>query len=782
MKNIGHYFLEANLKRDSSIKNRNILIANIYRLFFVFIIFLFLSFIGYLSTLSILKIELETDNADELQLYWSNEKSNFLEGQSITKKTTTGRDTYWFFIGNFNKSIRFRIDPTKHKGSLKIHDISLYTLQYQPILLNSLEYIVKTNQIVKTKKNKGYFFINATGDDPYIEIRPILIRNNFFYLSVFFIILIIGYKQNLKIIALLFFSFIAIYSMISLSSTNIDISVDSKENSFIKIFWRNASEKNSYSRAKVIHINPDENTYSTEIGNLSNINVIYLEYNNTSNNIHIKNTLINEPGFSQIISDKKEIIIQKKSKFSSLLSYFFIFLVSLFLLYLFIYKCLQNDKKFSTIILPLLFKIAFLINAMMVINLAWQADYNIHPDENAHIESVKYYSTYWDPPIVGDPRASEAYQMPWAISRLDDLGISYFLAGKFKNIMHLFFSNNTFTARAFNAFLFLSLFLISKKRRFLFFLAPLLCTPQFSYLFSYANRGAFVLVVSILLAWQLTYQHSALNIFLKGKQTFTNFPYLLIPGFLLGILSIEQTNYVLFILFIFSFLLWKLLFFIEDKRTFIFKCLLFLAVGGAIFSVRLAVDRAINGANKSEQRVNYAENHAGTNFKPSIAATKDSYSGLRLKDKGVGFTEIFNPEWEWHKMTFKSFTGFYGYYAEYSPKWYYAYVLIIYGLIFLLVTWHSIYCTQLKYKIFSLLCLTAILGGILMGILFSWLYDFQPQGRYIFPIIPIILVYFGTTFPMYSQRQQSILLSCAFMLIILSMYSFNEVALNYLFS
>ncbi len=780
MKNKETDYLKLNFKKDGVIKKT--VISNISRVFFVFIIFLCLSFIGYLSTLSILKIDIETDKSDELQLYWSNEKSNFLEEQSITQKTTKGRDTYWFFIGNFNKSMRFRVDPEKHKGQLKIHDISLYTLQYKPISLNSLEYIVNTNQILKTKKNNGYFLIHATGDDPYIEIRPILIRNNLFYISVFIIIVFIGYKQNIKFIASVFFSFIVIYSLLNLNNTYIDISVDSKEEGFIKIFWRDVNERNSYSRAKVIHVNAGKNTYSSNIGNLSNIDVIYLEYNSHSDNIHIQEALINEPGFDKIILPEKEIIIQKKSDFLSLLPYFIIFLIILYLLHIIIYKNLQEDRKFSTIIFPLLFKIAFLVNAIMVINLVWQADYNIHPDENAHIESVKYYSLYWDPPVVGDTRALEAYQMPWAISRLDDLGISYFLAGKFKNIMHLFFSNETFIARAFNAFLFLSLFLISKKRRFLFFLVPLLCTPQFSYLFSYANRGAFVLFISILLAWQLTYQHSALNIFLKGKQVFTNSPYLLIPGVLLGILSIEQTNYVLFILFIFSFLLWKLIFFVEDKKTFIFKCLLFLAVGSAIFSARIAIDIAINGTNKSEQRVRYAENHAGSNFKPSIAATKNSYSGLRLKDKGVGFTEIFNSEWSWHKMTFKSFTGFYGYYAEYSPKWYYASVLILYGVIFLVIVWHSIVNTQLRDKVFSLLCLIAILGGILMGVLFSWLYDFQPQGRYIFPIIPIILVYFGISFPAYSQRQQSLLISCALMLMILSMYSFNEVALNYLFS
>ena len=143
---------------------------------------------------------------------------------------------------------------------------------------------------------------------------------------------------------------------------------------------------------------------------------------------------------------------------------------------------------------------------------------------------------------------------------------------------------------------------------------------------------------------------------------------------------------------------------------------------------------------------------------------------------------LFQPEWDWHKMTFKSFTGFYGYYAEYSPKWYYAYVLLVYVIVFLTLLWNTIFEANWRYKLFTVLTLTALSGGVLMGVLFSWLYDFQPQGRYIFPIIPIMLVYFWTLFPRWSRPEKSVILGSAIVLMVLSFYSFNEVALNYLFA
>ncbi|NYT47300.1 MAG: hypothetical protein H0A75_06685 [Candidatus Methanofishera endochildressiae] len=68
------------------------------------------------------------------------------------------------------------------------------------------------------------------------------------------------------------------------------------------------------------------------------------------------------------------------------------------------------------------------------------------------------------------------------------------------------------------------------------------------------------------------------------------------------------------------------------------------------------------------------------------------------------------------------------------------------------------------------------------SLLFSWVYDFQPQGRYIFPVIPIILVFFWKMIPLWNRIEKAVLISSVITLMVLSFYSFRVVALNYLFS
>lgn len=422
-------------------------------------------------------------------------------------------------------------------------------------------------------------------------------------------------------------------------------------------------------------------------------------------------------------------------------------------------------------------QLLFFLVLILTFQLAWQSQYNIHPDESAHAESIKYYQNYWDPPTVGDPRAQNAYQAPWAISRLDNVGISYFFSGKFMWLMQQTISDEVFNARAFNLLMLTGLFFWCKNRKLLFFL-PLLCTPQIWYLFSYANRGGFALLISLLLAWQLAHRHSSLHSFLRSKKISDNWQSVLFPSLLLGILSIEQTNYFIFILFIAALLLWDLAFSIDQKKLFIYKCLIFICLGISLFIARYALDISINGFNKYGQQVAYAEKHADPAFKPSVAGTEQGYSGLRLRQKGIAFLELFKPDLNWHRVTFKSFTGFYGYYAQESPQWYYRCTLLLYTIILICILTGTIRANTLEAYSLTAIAFIFIMGGCLISILYSWLYDFQPQGRYIFPIIPISLVYFWRAYPLWKPEEKRVMLSCSLCLILLSLYSFGTVALN----
>ncbi|MDF1584576.1 MAG: hypothetical protein P1P78_14890 [Methyloprofundus sp.] len=764
--------------------NTNIILRIAMRTLIIILLFFSFVYAAYLSTFALLKVEMSTDINSEIQIYWANEKADFSEQQSLKQPVFIKRKSYWFLINHFNQSTRFRIDPVTAPAHLQIKAIELYSLQHYPVNFNLLFDTVKVHDIDFNSdevSEDNAIKIHSLSNDPQFELRPVHTKNRLAFIIFIVLLVLFLFKYSyLKRVFIFILAFLALYISLYINETTLTFKTDNQVSGQVKVFWRNANQGNSYTRARTINIEPNQSEYIAKIDNVSNIEVLYLQANNEQLLSHIQEKKIIEPGFKAETLEQEETIIAKLANSSSLIMPLICFFIAYAILAIAI-KFTLTKRTFSYSSYTV-FYFSFFMVAFLIINLSWQADYNIHPDENAHIESVHYYSHYWDPPVVGDARALHSYQMPWAISRLDDLGISYFFAGKFENLVQLFFTDTTFTARAFNALLFILLFSYSRQKRLVLFMAPLLCTPQAWYLYSYANRDAFALFISLLLAWQLVNVKSALNNFLQSPRVFDHWRYVLIPGALLGLLSIEQTNYYLFILFFLAFLLWRVLFFVQAKRVFIYKCLMLIAIAVLVFLTRFGLDAAINGADKYSQRVAYAEQHAGADFKPSIASTPESYSGLRLKDKGVSLLELFKPPWDWHKMTFKSFSGFYGYYAQYSPHWYYMYVLLVYSLLLLITLRHAVFIAQWRYQLFSVLTGVALFGGLLMGMLFSWLYDFQPQGRYIFPIIPIILVYFWVMAPFWLPLERAAIMASALMLMVLSFYSFNEVALNYLFA
>lgn len=755
-------------------------------LLLVALLFLGMATLGYISTLALLKIDLDSTSASDLEIFWADESKPFTQEKSKVSPIIKGRKSYWFFINDFKKYTYFRIDPAREQTKLKFHSTKLYSFQYFPVDINFFNDSVNTKEIKELTPPShlnSYTEFKTLGEDPQIEVKPVLSRSPL--LSTLFLIMIIGLlfpKKYYPYAFVLFSSAFFLYFCLSFNETVVSFRVSTEQAGQINVFWKDKDESFSNTRVRTVAIKPDIQDYQVNVGNFSNIDVLYLDSGKNKESFNINNIQIKEPGFKDYRFSETIGILDIQGQSTQLLISIALFLSTCLLLLWIIFYFPKDKNQFYSELFPKLTRVLFLFSSFLVFNLAWQADANVHPDENSHIASIEYYSQHWDPPKIGDSRSLDTYQQPWGVSRLDDLGVGYFFAGKFRTFVQTLFTNNDFLARAFNSFLFMLFFVFTKNKRLLLFLTPLLCSPQIWYLYAYANRGSFVLFISIALAWQLVNKKSALNIFLQEKRPLSDWKTILFPGLLLGILSIGQTNYLLFILFIFSVLLWQVLFFVKNKKLFIYKCMIFMLMGGSIFSMRYGIDISINGLNKTEQRIAYAEEHAEDDFKPSMAETKDSYSGLRLQAKGIGFTEIFNPEWDWHKMSFKSFVGFYGYYAEYSPKWYYSYVLTLYIILFLVMLRHVVFKASWQYKLFSFLSFTAVCGGLLMGMLFCWLYDFQPQGRYVFPTIPILLVYFWTMFPFWNRHEKAIILTSVLVLTLLSFYSFNEVALNYIVS
>lgn len=614
-----------------------------------------------------------------------------------------------------------------------------------------------------------------------------------------------------------------IFGYINSNATLLDIEMQVEKPDFVNVYW--ADEGENYLQQRSVSALTDSNMqhYQLAIENLNNIHNIRIEPFSKAGKVALQEIKITEPGYAPIIlnaanhffavdlvtknkltntattqkltiennqlifsSDNNteyfEIIIDPKAFKTGYSLTFYAQALSLLLgLFVSIYYGSLKWSQYQANVNIITARTALAFIALMVLQMAWFSEYDHHPDEKAHIDSVDYYTQYSDFPVVGDGRSMSTYQYPWGISRLDDLGVSYFIMGKFKNLITTYLEDTVFTCRLFNGVLVIALLFATRNSRFALFMVPFLCSPQFWYLFSYTNRDAFALFLSILLAWQLANSKSALQQYLAQPGWLVHWRHMLLAGILLGILSIELSNYIIFILFFVAVLLWQGLFEANERKQFFQKCLLLLLLAGSIYGVRKAVDVHINGFNKQEQKTALAEFIAGPEFKPSIAGTNAGFFGLRLKQKGVSALDLFKPQWDWHHLTFKSFTGTYGHeFAEYSPAWYYDLLQWLYLMVMASLLYAVARYGVLQHWLLTALAAIFIFGDLLMGFLYSWLYDFQPQGRYVFPLIPIFMLWFWRIAPLQSRKVNAFVRACVLFLVALGFFSFRSIALTYM--
>ncbi|MFI3136011.1 MAG: hypothetical protein QX197_04465 [Methylococcaceae bacterium] len=608
-------------------------------------------------------------------------------------------------------------------------------------------------------------------------------------------------------------------------STRINIDMDSSIDNKLTVYWADEAEIYQEQHSVSMDTHKGLQHYSLAIANFNNVHTVRIEPIHAQGRVDIAKIEMIEVGYAPIVLDAKNDFYAvdrvKKSKatnkelterlgveqdklvyvatgddafFELVITpdafkapYRWHFYLQLIAMVAGVFICLYWAKRhrayFKSAAAVITLRVCLVLVTVMVVQMAWLSDYDAHPDEKAHIDSIDYYTHYWQPPVVGDQRSLNTYQYPWGVSRLDDLGVSYLLMGKLKNSITYFTEDTVFTCRVFNSVLMLLLLFGTRNKKFALFILPLLCLPQVWHLFSYANRDGFALWLAILLGWQVANESSSLYQFLYSKRAAEQWRYLLLPAVLLGLLSIELSNYSIFSLFFVAMLIWQGLFLTTQRKQFALRCLVLIVAAGSIYGVRKAVDVSINGFNKQEQKVAFAEAIASPVFKPSVAVTDEGYFGLRLQQKGVAAQSLFTPRWEWQVLTFKSFAGLYGNeFAEYSPEWYYSYVKYLYGLVALILLGTVLRYGDLKAQVLTVLTVIFVLGDLAMGFLYSWLYDFQPQGRYVFPLIPVVMVYLFRMSSLWGRKTTALLLACAMCLFVLAIYSFNTIALRYLTS
>ena len=384
----------------------------------------------------------------------------------------------------------------------------------------------------------------------------------------------------------------------------------------------------------------------------------------------------------------------------------------------------------------------------LILAMAFVSGKDAHPDEwGGHIMAASYYLHNWLPPAVDDPQLLEIVSNScWGFSYLFLVDVIYFLAVKSTQFLSGIVTDFYLRLRLANAFLYLLLIIIFalRIRKIQWTVLFLIMMPQVWYLFSYFNNDAFPLFISVLLAWQVIDLDSSLNRFLAESNIRTNLGKGVFAGVLIGLLLMSKLNYWSYICYIGFIGFWGILFnsAAGQRFTLLKKWIFIGCVALATYLPLYGYSQYVNDFNRSDKVAIVMEKYAAPEFKQSTILKNPSstYPGLHLRDKGRSYQDVIIRNPEWWDLSFKSFFGLYGYMEFHSDKDYYQAVSYILCAFFLLVFFYVALTFSAKDMFFFLFVLLFIILALGLSSYNSWVTDYEPQGRYLFPILPILMV------------------------------------------
>ncbi|MEZ0310716.1 MAG: DUF2142 domain-containing protein [Myxococcota bacterium] len=353
----------------------------------------------------------------------------------------------------------------------------------------------------------------------------------------------------------------------------------------------------------------------------------------------------------------------------------------------------------------------------------------VHPDEPLHIDSARYFQDHWLPPRANDefiPYLDPAYGVSYALSVPPEA--VYFVYGKVGAIVTAAGGSFSDGCRYAALLLFALLcgWLVVKRPEHPAHAFVLLATPQVWYVFAYVNGDAFGMFASFWVVWQLG-NHQALG--RRYIESASSRWGILTLGLAFAALALCKRNYVPF--FMYALAYGTLITFRDRGR--LQRWALSLGIGALIAGSVLVFDEARNGFDKEGRALALREAHAMQPWKQSSIDNGTAMNGLGLRQKGVPLMDVVGKPWNWAEGVYKTFLGVYGPMSIWFPPWEY----VLRGLAFLALALLALWGA--RGSPLSLAAALAMGCGVIVAALnFAWTYDFQPQGRYIFAIIPII--------------------------------------------
>ncbi|MCP4010928.1 MAG: hypothetical protein GY726_15610 [Proteobacteria bacterium] len=382
---------------------------------------------------------------------------------------------------------------------------------------------------------------------------------------------------------------------------------------------------------------------------------------------------------------------------------------------------------------PWLLIVAFVLALLMALN----TGLNVHPDEVVHLSAVNYYASHLLPPALDSPEAASSYSI-FGHSRLSDYQIYYQLAGYFQAIPELLNASSLGGARAFGLLIFALLGVFSfVQRDFRPFALPMLVSAQTWYLYSYTNSDGFALALAVFSSYLAASPTSLLNRFLSEHQPKYYGWKAIGLGMLLGSLLLLKTNYYFFILFLGLYLVWRIAqgeF--PDQRQLWTRLIVLALVATSVFAARFVMDIHANGWDSAAVEKQMQEQHATAAYKPGAdTETKNPMLDLRDRGRSLGYLLVSA---RWFEKSFDSAFGVYGFSNYYGSKTYYDLVRYI-GLLLLAALLLAVIRSRSRANLFLLLIIGFCSGCLVSASVWnSWTVSFQPQGRYLFPILPML--------------------------------------------
>lgn len=563
------------------------------------------------------------------------------------------------------------------------------------------------------------------------------------------------------------------YFFFNRAYVEVDLQVSKK--TFFKLYWAADNERFSEKHRSLVKVTPNQTHYTFFLSDLDKISKIRIDPHQYEGEASISKLTISQKGFRQFSIDfnkvkplfdifdyeagsdqlrvvssgndpnfSYDLILEREriNWFAEALIYVLICLI----IVLFLHACQPLQVNFLYIPAMLAMVLA------LVVTMAAVSKRNVHPDEYVHLDATAYYHDRWLPPGIDDRDIEHTYSV-YGISRLNNGEIYYLLAGKVSKFFNTFKINQLFSLRIFNSilFAFIVLFTIRSVPARVVAL-PFLISPQIWYIFSYCGSDAFALFICFIAGCELVRPQSYLNRLLQteGERSLI-LPTLLI-SFLLALLFLLKKNYYPFIVF-FYFLILLQIYKTSDRGAKIIVCkriVLVTLLAIVIAAIRIGADYHVNGFDRSQKLHAMQEKMAHPWYKPSTELHKKHIS-LNLKDRGTTLNELIKRD-KWFQKNFVTGFGVYGYFTIAAPKTFYN--LVKWAAIFLLFYIYLVLFVRggLENSAIGILAAVLSIALIAVSLHHSWTRDFQAQGRYLFPIVPIFGIVLGRARHLFNTR------------------------------